>query len=367
MNIPFFDLKAQHIQIKEEIDLAIKKVFDSGEFIAASAVKEFEQNFCKYYGTKYFVPVANGTDALYISLKVLGIGIGDEVITSACSWISTSSAISQTGAKPVFVDINKDFLIDEQQIESKITTKTKAIIPVHLYGKMADVETIRKICQKHNLHLIEDCAQAHLAEFDTKKAGLIGTTGAFSFFPTKNLGAYGHAGGITTQDENIYLKLKIFAQNGALIKHEHQIEGMNSTMDEIQGAILNTKLSFLDTWTNQRIDHAALYNTLLSDIKQLNCPKTSINTRDVFHLYVIDCERRNKLKFFLKQKGIETAIHYPCPLPFLEAYKYLNHSTKDFPIAISKQERILSLPLYPELTKEQIEYICLNIKEFYYN
>lgn len=366
MQVPFVDLKAQYNSIKSEIDDAINKVISETAFIGGAQVKAFEAAFAKEYGVKHCISCANGTDAIYIILKMLGIGSGDEVITTACSWISTSETIGQTGATPVFVDIEPEFFtIDERKITEKITPRTKAIIPVHLYGQVVDIESIAAICKKHNLYLIEDCAQSHFSKYKNRNAGTWGIAGTLSFYPGKNLGAYGDAGAIVTNDDALAEKCRMYANHGALIKHQHQIEGINSRLDGLQAAILNVKLPHLDNWTEQRIANAKLYDVALGKINRIKLPKVRPQSRHTFHLYVILAERRDELAAFLKTKGIETAIHYPTPLPFLPAYKHLKHLKEDFPVAAAYQDQILSLPMYPELSRESIEYIATSISEFY--
>jgi dTDP-4-amino-4,6-dideoxygalactose transaminase len=365
MIVPFVDLKRQYHSIKEEIDGAIGQVLEEADFIGGKYPLKFEKEFAEKYGVKHCVSVANGTDAIYITLKMLGIGKGDEVITTACSWISTSETISQTGATPVFVDIDDYFLIDSTKIEAKITSKTKAILPVHLYGQMADINHIEAIAKKHNLLLIEDCAQAHFAELDNKRAGLTGIAGTFSFYPGKNLGAYGDAGCILTDDDEIALKARQYANHGGIKKHQHDIEGINSRMDSLQAAVLSVKLPYIDQWTTARQEVAALYFDLLQNIPQIILPKVKPNSNHVFHLFVIEAEQRTDLQTYLKENGIDTAIHYPTPLPFLNCYKHLKSSTGDFPLASNKQTKILSLPIYPEITEIQTNHICTTIKEFF--
>lgn len=366
MNIPFVDLKIQYIALKSEIDRAIESVLEKTAFISGPFAKEFEKSFSEKYGMKHCISCANGTDAIYITLKALGIGPGDEVITVANSWISTSETITHTGAKPVFVDIDPDYYhIDSTKIEEKITPNTKALIPVHLFGQSAEIGSIKEICEKHNLFLIEDCAQAHFATYKGKKVGTFGIAGTFSFYPGKNLGAYGDAGAINTNDDDLATRVRMFANHGSLRKHHHEIEGINSRMDGFQAAVLSVKLKYIDEWNLARNKNALIYNDLLSAIDQVRTPKIREDSFHVFHLYVIRVERRNELASFLKSKGIDTGIHYPFALPFMPAYKYLGHQAEDFPVAHKYQNEIISLPLFPELKKEQIEYITHSIREFY--
>ena len=366
MEIPFVDLKAQYKTIKNEIDEAIQSVIDETAFIKGKYVGKYEKEYAEKYGVKHCIGVANGTDAIYVSLKALGIGPGDEVITVANSWISTSEVITQAGARPVFVDIDPDYYtIDPRLIEDKITPKTRAIIPVHLFGQPAEIEKIRRICETHNLHLIEDCAQAHFAEYNGQKVGTFGIAGAFSFFPGKNLGAYGDAGAIITNDDNFAVKARMYANHGALIKHKHEVEGINSRLDGMQAAILSVKLKHISEWNNKRLENAILYNKLLTGIDGIAIPQICENVKHVFHLYVIRAANREALQKYLAEKGISTGIHYPTPLPLLPAYRYLNHTPSDFPIASDYMDKILSLPMFPELTEGQIEYITDCIKGFF--
>ena len=365
MNIPFIDLKAQYYSIKEEIDTAIQNVINDTAFIKGKYVKKFEEEYADAYGVKYCISCANGTDAIYITLKALGIGQGDEVITVANSWISTSETITQAGSKPVFVDIHPDYYtIDVSKIEEKITPKTKAIIPVHLFGQPAEMDPIIDICERHNLLLVEDCAQAHFAEWGCNKVGKMGIAGTFSFFPGKNLGAYGDAGAIISNNDEFATKAKMFANHGSLKKHEHEFEGINSRMDGLQAAILSVKLKYIHQWTDLRIQHAEKYSELLSGVDNIVTPKIHPDVKHVFHLYVIRTEKRDQPQKYLKENGIATGIHYPTPLPFLKAYDYLGHKPEDFPVAYQYQDEILSLPMFPELTHEQMEYIVDSIKHF---
>jgi len=365
MNIPFVDLKAQYISIKSDIDDAIQNVISETAFIGGMYVNRFKSEFAELYGVKHCVPCANGTDAIYIILKMLGIGNNDEVITVANSWISTSETISQTGATPVFVDCDDFFTIDPSKIEERITPRTKAIIPVHLYGQMADIEAINTLCKKYNIFLIEDCAQSHFSELNGVRAGLKGIASSFSFFPGKNLGAYGDAGAIITNDSALAEKMTMYANHGALIKHNHLIEGINSRLDGIQAAVLSAKLPHILTWTEKRIQAAKYYDEILSNIDEIEIPKVRINSKHSYHLYVLKTNRRDELAAYLKSSGIETAIHYPTPLPFMPAYKHLAYNNYDFPIVASNQSKLLSIPIYPEITHVQQDYIAMKINKFY--
>lgn len=368
MNIPFVDLKQQYLSIKKDIDTAIENVITNTAFIGGKYVKEFEAAFASLYGVKHVIACANGTDSLYIIMKMLGIGNGDEVITVANSWISSSETITQAGAKPVFVDIHPDYYsIDEAQLKNAITSNTKAIILVHLQGQMANIEAVENICKEHGIFLIEDCAQSHFSEYKGKRAGLFGIAASFSFYPGKNLGAYGDAGAIITNDDELASKMRMYANHGALVKHQHKIEGINSRLDGLQASILSAKLPYILKWTEQRISNAALYNKHLTGIEGVVLPVVRPESKHTYHLYVIRAKKRDELAKYLKDNGVETAVHYPTILPNLEAYSYLGLTPDQFPVATAYQQEILSLPMYPELTEEQIIYIAQKLKEFYQN
>lgn len=364
MNVPFVDLKAQYQSIKSDIDPAIQSVISETAFVGGKYVDAFEKAFGEKFGAKHCISCANGTDAIYITLRALGVGPGDEVITAANSFIATSETISQAGARPVFVDVDEFFHIDPALIESKITKKTKAIIPVHLFGQAVDIGAVKKICDRHKLHLIEDCAQSHFASYQGQKTGTFGIAGTFSFYPGKNLGAYGDGGAIITDNDEFARNARLFASHGSLQKYVHEIEGINSRLDAIQAAVLQTKLRHIDDWNKARNSHALKYTTLLGVLPQIKCPKLRPDTFHIFHLYVIRTERRDDLAAFLKTKGVSTGIHYPTALPLMPAYRYLKHQPEEFPVAYECQDQILSLPMYPELADEQIAYVVDSIKEF---
>ena len=363
--IPFVDLKAQYRAHKKEIDSAIRTVIAETSFIGGRHVEEFERAFAKAVGAKHCVSVANGTDAIFIALKALGIGPGDEVITTAASWIATSEAVTQTGARPVFVDVDRCHHMDAAKIEEKITPRTKALLPVHLYGQPADLAALRRIARRRRLHLVEDCAQAHLAEFDGRKAGTFGVAGTFSFYPGKNLGAYGDAGAIVTSDCRLARRARAYANHGSLRKHDHIMEGVNSRLDGLQAAILSAKLPHLRDWTRRRQKIARLYDEALAGIPGVAIPERRTSASHTFHLYVIRAERRDELRRFLDKRGVQTAIHYPAALPLLKAYRGFGHTPKDFPTAYRFQKEILSLPMYPELSREAIRRVARLIREFY--
>lgn len=367
MQIPFVDLKAQYNSIKPSIDRAIADVISETAFIGGKYVKQFEKEFGELYGVKHVIACANGTDSLYILMKMMGIGAGDEVITVANSWISSSETITQAGAKPVFIDVHPQYYsLDETKLEAAITAKTKAVIAVHLQGQMCAIDSIKKICSKHNIRLIEDCAQSHFSSLNGTRAGLTGDAGSFSFYPGKNLGAYGDAGCMITNDDALAEKCRMFANHGALKKPFHKMEGINSRLDGLQAAVLSAKLPFILEWTEKRIAIAALYNKYLAGIEQLSLPQVRPGSKHSYHLYVVRAPQREALMNYLKEKGIETVIHYPSTLPNLEAYKYLGHTPQDFPVASALQPEILSLPVYPELQEAAVIYIADAIRSFYH-
>jgi len=364
MQIPFVDLHAQYLSLKDGIDAAIAKTIASSSFVRGPDVEAFEQEYSALMGSEHTVSCANGTDALYIAMKALGLKPGDEVITTAQSWISTSETIGQHGATPVFVDIDPvTSTIDATKIAEKITPRTVGIIPVHIYGQMADMPTICDIAEKNDLWVIEDCAQAHLATFEGRKAGQFGTIATWSFYPGKNLGAMGDAGAITTNDESLARHMAAFARHGGLTKGDHQMEGINSRLDGLQAAILRVKLPHLAQWTERRRAAAARYDALLADVAAVKAPTQVEGREHVYHLYVIESEDRDRLAADLKSRGVPTVINYKRALPFLPAYDHLGHSPEDFPVAYRLQNRILSLPIFAEITPEQQAYVVDSIKE----
>ncbi len=356
MKIPFVDLKAQYENIKKEIDEAISGVILDSAFIGGKYLKSFEQNFQNYIGVKHCIGVGNGTDALFIALKSLGIGKGDEVITAANSFIATSEAVTMTGARVVFADCDKEtYNIDVKKIEGVITGRTKAIIPVHLYGQPADMDGIMGVAKKHNLFVIEDAAQAHGAMYRGRRVGTLGDCACFSFFPGKNLGAYGDAGAVVTNNDELSLKIRMYANHGRVEKYNHEFEGVNSRLDGLQAAVLDVKLEHLEEWTERRIAIAKKYDEGLKGIAFT--PSVMQDVRHVYHLYVIQVKKRDRIRELLSEKGISTGIHYPIPLPFLKAYDYLGHKPADFPVSYALKDDILSLPIYGDMSDKQVEYV----------
>jgi len=371
MKIPFLDLKAQYNSIKEEIDVAIEGVLNNTSFINGNEVRLFESNFAKAINAKYCIGVGNGTDAIVIALKMMGVTSGDEVIVPANSFIATSEAVTAVGGTVVFVDNYHDtYNIDCEKLISKITEKTKVIIAVHLYGQPADMDKLLDISNKNNIFLLEDSAQGHLAEYkvdnkDYTRVGSIGDCATFSFYPGKNLGAYGDAGAITTNNDVLAEKMRMYANHGRVSKYTHEFEGINSRIDGLQAAILNVKLQYLEEWTNKRRKIALYYLTHLHTLSKIRLPVVHNKCKPVWHLFVIRVSNRDKLQKFLQKKGIDTGVHYPMALPFQPAYSHLNNSPEEFLTSKSQQNQLLSLPIYPELSQIQIDYIVSSIKDFY--
>jgi dTDP-4-amino-4,6-dideoxygalactose transaminase len=364
MKIPFVDLHAQYLSIKPGIDAAIADVIAKSAYIRSPQVDEFERAWAKTVGMKHCISCANGTDALYIAMRGLGVKPGDEVITTAHSWISTSETVTQAGARVVFCDTDDGtFNIDPKLIESKITSRTVGIIPVHLYGQACDMDAITKLARKHSLWVIEDCAQAHLARYKGQLVGTFGDAATFSFYPGKNLGAYGDAGCLVTGNDQLADWAATYARHGG--KGEHVMEGINSRLDGLQAAILLVKLPHLNSWTESRRRVAALYTKSLQTVRQIETPKVASECEHVYHLYVIRTDRRDELKRYLADAGIGTSLNYPKALPFYPAYAYLHHDEKDFAVAYANQSRILSLPIYPEMSDAMIDHVCEKISEFF--
>lgn len=363
MEIPFNEFKKKYKQKEARIDSAIKSVLESGYFILGNKVKKFEEEFAKYIGTKHAVGVANGLDAIQISLLSMGIGKDDEVITTPLSAVATTLAIVAVGAKPIFVDIDEYYHIDKNKIEEKITNKTKAIIPVHLFGQAVEIDAIMKIAKKHDLAVIEDAAQAHGAKFKSKKVGVFGDTGCFSFYPTKNLGAFGDAGMIVTNDDDLAQKCRMIRNYGQKNRYEHEIYGINSRLSELQASILSVELPELDRNNKKRQKVAERYTKELAGIEQVTLPKKRNEGNPVYHLFVIETEKRDALQKYLSENGITTLIHYPIPIHKQKCLK--EHNRVVLPVTEEKVKKILSLPTHPYLTGKEIAYICKHIKKFF--
>ena len=365
MQIPLVDLKTQYQALKKEVDLSLAEVLLSGSFIKGEFLERFEKDFAKFVGTKHCIGVASGTDALHLSLVALGIGKGDEVILPVNTFVATAYAVVFAGATPVFADIDiSTSNIDVRLIEEKITKKTKAIIPVHLYGQPAEMGKIVSLARKHKLFVLEDAAQAHGATYKKKPVGNFGNVAAFSFYPGKNLGAYGDGGAITTNSNKLNKILRQLREYGAKTKYLHQRIGYNSRLDAIQAAILQIKLKYLSDWNKKRQKAASYYDKLLKEIPFIKIPVINKNTTSVFHLYVIRTPKRNSLINHLSMDGIQAGIHYPKPLHLQKSLKYLRYKRGDFPVAEKTSNQILSLPIYPEITFTQQDYIVESIKKF---
>ena len=357
MTIPFVDLKKQYLSIKTKIDEAIQNVVNETAFIKGKYVQQFEEDYKQAYGVKHVISCANGTDAIYITLKALGIGPGDEVITVANTWISTSETISQTGAKPVFIDIDPDYYtIDVSKIEEKITKNTKAIVPVHLFGQPADMDPILKIADRYKLKVIEDAAQAHGARYKGKNVGCLGNAAGFSFYPGKNLGAFGDGGAVTTNDPIIEERVRMLSNYGSQIKYSHDVKGVNSRLDELQAALLRVKLKYLDIWNDKRRNISDQYAKRLNNAN-IVIPTAISDVIPVWHLYVIRHKKRDSLQKYLRNNGIDTIIHYPIPIHKQLAYKELECSSENMNLTQGIADSILSLPMHPRLKIEEIDTI----------
>ena len=361
--VPFNDLGKHHASLQPALSEAVQRVIAESAFIRGPEVDQFEKDFAALVGVRHCISCANGTDALYIALRGLGLGLGDEVITTAHSWISTSETITQAGGRVVFCDTDPaTFTIDPADIARKITSRTRGIIPVHLYGQPADMDPILELARKHRLWVVEDCAQAHLAEYKGRQVGTMGDVATFSFYPGKNLGAMGDAGGIVTNRDDLVEWMTNFARHGG--KGNHVIEGINSRMDGLQGAVLRVKVPHLRRWTEMRRHLAAAYDRALEGVGDVVIPKVATGRTHVYHLYVIQTNRRDALRAHLTAAGIETVLNYPKALPFYPAYAYLRHTPADFPVAARHQNQILSLPIFPEMTAEQQQLVINSIKQF---
>jgi dTDP-4-amino-4,6-dideoxygalactose transaminase len=366
MKVNFLDLKSQYLSIKDEIDNAIQQVLDRSAFAAGPFVKEFEENFAKAHNAKFCVGVNSGTSALHIAFMALGIKPGDEVIVPANTFFATPEAVSLTGAIPVFVDQESRYYnINVEQISKAITLKTKAIVAVNLYGQPAQLDKIKKIADDNKLLLIEDCAQSHLSTYKGKFTGTFGLLGCFSFYPGKNLGAYGEGGAVITDDEELYRKMLALRDHGSSKKYYHDYIGHNYRLEGIQGAILNVKLKHLEGWTATRRKNAELYRKYLKDIPEVILPEEMNDGKHVYHLFVVRVPRREELIQFLQEKGIYTGIHYPIPCHLQKAYSFLNYQVGSFPVAEKFASEILSLPMSEQLKEEEIIEVSGKIKEFF--
>ena len=367
MIIQFVNLRRQNIKLKKQLMPIIQQVIEDADFNMGSRLEQFETDFAKSVGKKYAIGVNSGTDALLLSLMAYGVGRGDEVILPQNGYFSTAMVISNLGAKPKFVDIDSDYYtIDPKKIEKAISNKTKVIIPVHLFGQPVDMDPILKIARKHRLVVIEDACQAHGASYKNKRIP-VGETGAFSFYPSKNLGAFGDGGIVVTDNKKVAENILYLRNDGSFKKYIHPMFGIKSRLDTLQAAILSVKLSYLEAWNELRINHARKYSELLERIPEIKTPKIMKNANHVFHLYVIESNHRDKLQKYLKHKGIETLIHYPIPIHLQPPYKKEGYRVGDYPITEKKSKKILSLPIFPEMTEEEIRYVADSVKKFYSN
>jgi dTDP-4-amino-4,6-dideoxygalactose transaminase len=364
MKVPFLDLKSQYESIKDDINNAINDVIGKTAFAGGPFVKKFEEEFAAFCKTKQCIGVGSGTEALWLALLGLGIGPGDEVITAPNTFIATAEAISFCGAKPIFVDVDENtYNMNPALVEETITPRTKAIIPVHLFGQMADMDPIMEISKKRGIFVIEDAAQAHGAEYKGRRAGSIGDAGCFSFYPGKNLGAYGEAGAVVTNDEELDQKIRMLRDHGQAKKYHHTYIGWNSRMDGIQGAILSVKLKHLEKWTESRRRNAKIYDELLQEVPEVVTPQEMTYGKHVYHLFAIRTAERDRMIAALAEKEIFCGIHYPIPVHLLDAYKSLNLRKGSFPVAEKSASEFVSLPMFPELTREKIEFVVRGVKE----
>lgn len=365
MQIPFLSFSPANKQIKTEILTAFETFFDAEYYVLGNCIKKFEDEYAAFNNVKYCVGISNGLDALYIALKTLGIGTDDEVIVPSNTYIATVLAILYAGAKPVFVEPRVETCnIDPELIEAAITSKTRAIMPVHLYGQACEMSVIMAIAQKHNLYVIEDNAQAQGAAYENKLTGCWGHINATSFYPTKNLGALGDAGAITTDDEQLAQQATLLRNYGSSKKYYNEVIGYNKRLDECQAAFLSVKLKYLDTWTKQRQEIAGWYNEGLKNIQGISIPVVAKNASHVYHLYVIQTPQRDKLQAHLKENGVGTLIHFPIPPHLQEACTYMGYKIGDFPVAEKIANNCLSLPLWPGMTKEQVGEVCAIVQKF---
>lgn len=365
MNIPLVDLKKQYAPLQDEIMASIGHVLDGMQLFLGENVRALESEFAAFCGTRYGIGVSDGTAALQIVLRAMDIGAGDEVLTVSHTFIATAEAIVLVGARPVFVDIDPDmYLMDVAQVESKITPRTKAILPVHLYGQTVDMDPLREIAARHGLKVIEDACQAHGAEYKGCRAGSLGDAAAFSFYYSKNLGAYGEGGFITTDDADLAQKVRMVRDHGSAKRYYHDVVGFNGRLDEIQAAVLRVKLPHLEEWNERRREHARLYGELLKGtlvVTPVECP----GNKHVYHLYVIRTPMRDELQAWLKDRGVSTGIHYPVPLHSQVAFRSFGYSQEKLPVTEHVVNKVLSLPMYAELSDQEIEYVVDSIKAFY--
>jgi len=364
MKVPFLDLKAHHAPLIDKFDGAIREVIESSAFAGGPFVERFEEEFAAYCGSPYAIGVGNGTDALWLTLLALGIGEGDEVITVPNTFIATAEAITYCKAQPVFVDVDDNtFTMNPAELKKSLTARTKAIIPVHLFGQPADMDPILEFARAHGLFVIEDAAQAHGADYKGRKAGTLGDAGCFSFYPGKNLGALGEAGAVVTNDAELRKKIQVLRDHGQARKYYHTLVGWNCRMDGIQAAVLSIKLRHLEGGNLRRREHALQYNQAFAGIDEVATPLEANYARHVYHVYAIRVQERDEIRRRLEESEIGCAVHYPIPIHLQEACRNLGYTAGAFPIAENLAEEFLSLPMFPELTEEQIEYVARCVSE----
>ena len=362
--VPFLDLRVQHEPLMPELLEAFREVTEASAFAGGPYVERFEREFAQFCGTKHALGVGSGTDALWLSLLALGVGPGDEVITTPNSFMATAEAISLCGAHPVFVDIEEQtYTMDPAQLEAAITLRTQAIVPVHIFGQMADMDRIQAIALRHGTPVVEDACQAHGAEYKGKKAGSLGATGCFSFYPGKNLGAFGEAGGVTTNEADLCHRIQMLRDHGQAAKNSHSAIGWNARMDGIQAAVLSLKLRRLEAANSARRTHAELYHSLLADEPRVVCPATASPNLHVYHIFAVRVQDRDGVMQRMAARGVKCSVHYPLPIHLQQAYSFLGLKAGSFPVAERCTREFLSLPMYPELTPEQIELVVSALKE----
>ncbi len=366
MQVPFLDLKRQYAMLQPAIDRLVAEVLAEQRFVGGPRVASFEKAFAASHNVGHCIGVGNATDALFIILKALGIGKGDEVIVAAHGWLSAAEMVLFTGAKPVFADVDAaSYCLSVASLESLVTSNTRAIIPIHLYGQMADMQALKAFANDRDIYLVEDCAQAHFASNGGDLAGSLGIAGAFSFYPSKLLGAMGDGGCITTHDKALAARCRAIANHGGVAKNEHSIPGLNSRLDTLQAAILEFKMQHVDDWITARNHIAGYYERELSPVAEIITPQISLGNAHNFHIYAIQAEQRDQLKAHLAAAGIQTEIHYPIATPFTDAFSSQGHTTKGFPVSVQLQQMELSLPIYETMTHQEVDHVVMTIKAFY--
>ena len=364
MNVPFIDFSEQYQTIKDEVLVGLQQVFEKGNFILGEEEKSFEKQFASYCEAQYAVGVNSGTDALYLALAALNVDVGDEVIIPTFTFIATALCVSYTGATPVFVDVEENtYNIDPEKLKQAITDKTKVIMPVHIYGQPSNMAEIKAIAKERGIKIVEDAAQAHGSSYQGKRVGSLGDIACFSFYPTKSLGAFGDGGIVVTNDNDVYQKVLMLRDYGRKGRYDHKVKGYNSRLDTVQAVVLAAKLKHLDQWNQMRNEHAAIYCELLKDVPKVVCPKILDDRSHVFQTFAVRVQNRDDVLEKMKEKGVGVLIHYPIPLHLQEAYKDAGYKVGDFPVAEQLANEVLSLPMFPHMKKDQIEYVVQSLKE----